>query len=326
MVLYISLHACLATLCALYTVSAITFFIYAAAFCCRLPTQRQAFIALFGLVFWIVTISIIFKLSPYFYLPSISFSFIIGLVNIYQVALQEKNNALILSQEETKRLAKAAERERIARDLHDLIGHTFSVITLKADLAGRLLDKSIEQSTSNKSSHQLNKNVEKARTEIKQLEEISRDALSQVREVVTGYRSSDLLSELANAKYVLASVDIDFSYQLIDITPEELALDLHSIKELSIVLRELITNIIKHAQATQVTVLIQQQKNTLTLTVKDNGIGFKQTEHTGFGIKGIDERIQQLAGSILINSRESNTATEHQGTNTTISIPYGANN
>ncbi|WP_111977231.1 sensor histidine kinase [Algibacillus agarilyticus] len=336
---YICLLVCLATVCTLYTVSALTLFIYAAAFCCRLPSQKYAFMALFGLVFWLISISIIFTLSPYFYLPGIPFTLIIGLVNIYQVALQEKNKALLLSQDETKRLAKIAERERIARDLHDLVGHTFSVITLKADLAGRLLNKGVEHNSAQQADNQIthnliNQNIEKARLEIKQLEDISRDALSQVREVVSGYRSSDLMSELANAKYVLASVDIEFNYQLNSITPDELALDLYANKELAIVLRELVTNIIKHAQATLVNAQINHLNDTLILTVEDNGKGFKETQSPGlglkdlglkgFGLKGIEERIQQMAGHVSVKSNV--TAHENQGTKTTISIPYGIKN
>lgn len=291
----------IATLNALYTVSALSLFIYAAAFCCRLPTQKQAFSLLAFILLWMAAISALFNLSANFYLPGVVFSLIIGLVNIYQFALHEKKKALILSQEEVQRLAKVAERERIARDLHDLIGHTFSVLTLKADLAGRLLDKDIE----------------KARTEIQQIETISRDALSQVREVVSGYRSSDLLSELANAKHVFLSLDIDFDYQLEGLESSELDLDLHNTKELAIVLRELVTNIIKHANATRVTVLVQRDGEVLKLRVKDNGAGFEQTKIQGFGLLGIEERIKKLSGSVSVQSGKND-----QGTLAIIGVPY----
>lgn len=290
----------LGTLCALYTASAQTFFIFAASFCSRLRPVKYSFITLAGIVLWMVVISWAFGLEAYFFLPGIFFAFIIGSLNIYQFALQEKKQELILSQKEVERLAKVAERERIARDLHDLIGHTFSVITLKADLAGRLLDKDLE----------------KARTEIKQLEDISRDALSQVREVVSGYRSSDLLSELANAKYVLASINIDFSYELLDVEEQELELDLASNKELAIVLRELVTNIIKHAKATQVHVTICSKSNGMELSVQDNGVGFEDSHASGFGLKGIEERIQKIKGQVNIVTGGSN-----EGTLTQISVP-----
>lgn len=288
------------TLCALYTPSAQTFFIFAASFCSRLRPVKYSFITLVGIVLWMAAVSWMFGLEAYFFLPGIFFSLIVGSLNIYQHALQEKKRELVLSQKEVERLAKVAERERIARDLHDLIGHTFSVITLKADLAGRLLDKDLE----------------KARTEIKQLEDISRDALSQVREVVSGYRSSDLLSELANAKYVLASLDIDFSYELLNVEEQELELDLASKKELAIVLRELVTNIIKHAKATQVKVTISGGNNQMELSVQDNGVGFEEINGVGFGLKGIEERIRKIKGQVNIV-----TGGESTGTLTQISVP-----
>lgn len=302
----------IATLSALFTPSAQTLFIYAASFCSRLRPIKYSFITLAGIVLWMGLISWMFNLEAHFYLPGILFSLIIGLLNIYQFALHEKKQELILSQKEVERLAKVAERERIARDLHDLIGHTFSVITLKADLANRLLNK-VENNVAYK---EPNKDLEKAHTEIKQLEDISRNALSQVREVVSGYRSSDLLSELANAKYVFASVDIDFSYELLDVEEQELELDLASNKELAIVLRELVTNIIKHAKATQVHVTICGKSNGLELNVQDNGVGFEDQTGSGFGLKGIEERIQKIKGQVNIVSGGINV-----GTLTQISVP-----
>jgi len=207
---------------------------------------------------------------------------------------------LILSRKETQRLAKVAERERIARDLHDLIGHTFSVITLKADLAGRLLDK----------------DVNKARVEIKQLEDIARDALSQVREVVSGYRTSDLLSELANAKNVFAGVDIHFSYHFENL--DEKFIDINTVvnKELAIILRELVTNILRHANAHNVTVSIKKRNEKIVLSVFDDGQGFEQTNPSGFGIKGIEERVSQLVGTLLIQSGGS-----FKGTLSEVALP-----
>ncbi|WP_293746610.1 sensor histidine kinase [uncultured Paraglaciecola sp.] len=297
----------LGTLAALITPTASTLFIYAGAFCSRLKPLKYAVFVLLVLLIWIAAISWFFRFEFYFYIPTLVFSLIVGVLNIYQYALHQNKQALILSRKETQRLAKVAERERIARDLHDLIGHTFSVITLKADLAGRLLDKGQDQ------------DFEKARTEIKQLEEISRNALSQVREVVSGYRTSDLLSELANAKNVFASVDIDFKYQFENIDEQQIELDSASNKELAIVLRELVTNIIKHAQATQVTVTIKHENDKIVLAMQDDGQGFENSQHKGFGIKGIEERIQKLKGFVNIK-----TGGQYTGTLSEIGLPMTA--
>ncbi|TDF35579.1 sensor histidine kinase [Alteromonadaceae bacterium M269] len=295
------------TLSAFITPTASSMFIYAAGFAGRLKSMKHGFISLFAILLWVVFITWRFDFQPYFSIPTLVFSFIIGILNIYQAVLDEKKKELILSREETQRLAKVAERERIARDLHDLIGHTFSVITLKADLAGKLLDKDLE----------------KARKEIKQLETISRDALSQVREVVSGYRTSDLLSELANAKHVLASMSIEFEYRFEGLgdkenieTNLEKYLDAKSNKELAIVLRELVTNIIRHAKADEVDAVIKREDGNIVLTVKDNGQGFDNQEHKGFGLKGIEERINKLSGFVVIKSGKP-----HEGTLSEIGLP-----
>ena len=290
----------LGTLVAFITPTACTLFIYAGAFCSRLMPLKYAMTILVSLLVWIASISWFFSFEMYFYQPALIFTLIVGILNIYQFALHQNKQELILSRKETQRLAQVAERERIARDLHDLIGHTFSVITIKADLAGRLLDKDLE----------------KARIEIKQLENISRDALSQVREVVSGYRTSDLLSELANAKNVFNSVDIDFQYQFENIDEQQIELDSTSNKELAIVLRELVTNIIKHAKATQVTAIIKHQDGKIVLALQDDGQGFENSQHKGFSIKGIEERIQKLKGFVAIK-----TGREYTGTLSEISLP-----
>jgi two-component system sensor histidine kinase DesK len=304
LIYHIVVIALMGTLIAFITPTACTLFIYAGAFCSRLKPIKYAVTVLAALLVWIVFISWFFSFEMFFYQPALIFTLIVGILNIYQNVLHQNKLELILSRKETQRLAQVAERERIARDLHDLIGHTFSVITLKADLAGRLLDKGLD------------KDLEKARTEIKQLENISRDALSQVREVVSGYRTSDLLSELANAKNVFGSVDIDFYYQFENIDEQQIELDNTSNKELAIVLRELVTNIIKHAKATQVSAIITHENGKIVLAMQDDGQGFENFQHKGFGLKGIEERTQKLKGFVSIK-----TGGDYTGTLSKIGLP-----
>jgi len=269
------------SLMALLSSGASVFFVYAAAFCYSLGSTKKAFIGIILIVAWIMLFSWINNLDPYFYLPGIIFTFLIGGLNIYQHDISLKRKELILSQKEVRHLAKISERERIARDLHDLIGHTFSVITLKAELANKLI----------------NKDLSKAKDEISALENISRDALSQIREVVTGYRTSDLNTELTHAKYVLESNDISFYYQF-----DEFDISEHINKELAIILKELITNILKHSEADRVDLVVKHQDNCANLQVKDNGVGFSEQKHQGFGLKGISERVSKLHGKLLIKS------------------------
>jgi len=125
---------------AFITAGASVFYVYASAFCCRLGNPKKGVIGLLLITIWIALVSWFFNYTPYFYVPAIAFGWMIGGVNIYQFEMFKKRQELILSQQEVRDLAKTAERERIARDLHDLIGHTFSVLTLKAELAGKLIN------------------------------------------------------------------------------------------------------------------------------------------------------------------------------------------
>ncbi len=277
------------------TQGASVFYVYAAAFCGRLGTTKKAIVALIIICLWIIAMVLIFDYSANFYIPALLFSVIIGLVNVYDFIIQQKDIELLLSQKEIKNLARISERERIARDLHDLIGHTFSVITLKAELAGKLIEK----------------DKTKAKSEIVEIETISRDALKQIREVVTGYRSSDLNTELAHAKYVLESNNIHFSYKFKDFKMQD------SInKELAIILKELITNVLKHSKANRVFTQIYQENNQVSMKIEDDGIGFNTQKTKGFGLIGIKERVNKLSGTFSIKS-DSTT----QNTSFTINIP-----
>ncbi|MFT6732716.1 MAG: two-component system sensor histidine kinase DesK [Polaribacter sp.] len=280
------------------TPGASVFFVYAGAFCCRLGRSKTAFIALLIIAVWIGVSTWLLNLSAFFYVPAIAFSFLIGGINIYQHDIDIKNQELKLSQQEVRHLARTSERERIARDLHDLIGHTFSVITLKAELAGKLIDKEPLA----------------AKLQIKELENISRDALKQIREVVTGYRTSDLNTELAHAKYVLQSNDVIFEYQF-----DEFPLDDDTNKELAIILKEAVTNILKHSNADKVLAIIRLVDGMISMVISDNGVGFSEQSNRkgfglkGFGLKGMFERVKKLSGDLVIDSKS--------GTMLTISIP-----
>lgn len=280
------------TFMSLLSSGASVFFVYAGAFCCVLGSAKKAFLGLVFIVAWISLLSWLLNFGPFFYLPAVLFSLLIGGVNIYQHDIGLKRKELILSQQEVRDLARTSERERIARDLHDLIGHTFSVITLKAELASKLIDKDIER----------------AKDEISSLEELSRSALSQVREVVTGYRTSDLNTELAHAKYVLESNDISFNYDYGELTLVE-----STNKELAIILKELVTNILKHSESSRVNASVYQKSASTYLSVSDDGVGFKQGQQSGFGLKGISERVANLNGTLSIQS--------NNGTNIQIEIP-----
>ena len=176
---------------------------------------------------------------------------------------------------EKERLAAGAERERIARDLHDLLGHTLSVIVLKSELAGKIAEK----------------NPARAAEEIREVERISREALQEVRSAVRGYRGSGFAAELARAKVALDTAGIKLT--MLDTVP-----DLPENVEASaaMLLREAVTNVVRHAQASEVRVALRTTAKGMALTVHDNGIGGQAPE--GTGLNSMRERLRAMGGTL----------------------------
>lgn len=200
----------------------------------------------------------------------------------YQIEHQRKAAALNLSHDEIRRLAALAERERIGRDLHDLLGHTLSLIALKSELAGKLFER----------------DAGAARREIDDVTRVARDALSQVRHAVTGIRAAGLSTELAAARQLLESAGVSFSYALADVeltTEQETAL--------SLVVREAVTNIQRHARATKARVELVALREQLQLRIEDDGNGGDL--RAGNGLTGIRERVNALHGQFRIDSSRS---------------------
>ena len=200
----------------------------------------------------------------------------------YQIEHHRKAAALRLSHDEVRRLAALAERERIGRDLHDLLGHTLSLIALKSELAGKLFER----------------DASAARREIDDVTRVARDALSQVRHAVTGIRAAGLSTELAAARQLLESAGVSFSYALADVelsTEQETAL--------SLVVREAVTNIQRHARATKARVELVALREQMHLRIEDDGNGGDL--RAGNGLTGIRERVNALDGQFRIDSSRS---------------------
>src|SRR5690606_18169114 len=167
------------------------FFIYASATGGLLRPRKLAQLAI-AVAFVATPVAALLSSVPreflaFAFLPALVFVPIIGIGNYYERERGDSNARLRMAQDEIERLATIAERERIARDLHDLLGHTLSTITLKSELAARMATK----------------DATRAESEMRDVERISRDALGQVRAAVRGYRSGGLEGELANAKLAL---------------------------------------------------------------------------------------------------------------------------
>jgi two-component system sensor histidine kinase DesK len=195
-----------------------------------------------------------------------------------------------MAQEEVERMAKLAERERIARDLHDLLGHTLSVVVLKSELAQKLLSR----------------DAARAAQEMADVERISRQGLAEVREAITGYRTTGLAAEIEHVRETLTAAGIDAT---IDGRPAPLAPAQEA--ALSLALREAVTNVIRHSAAKQCHIRFYAQDGSALMEVQDDGTG--SAAPFGNGLTGMRERIQALGGALLRDT--------DRGTRLTISVP-----
>lgn len=178
-------------------------------------------------------------------------------------------------------LAANEERLRLARDLHDLLGHSLSLITLKSELAGRMLPD----------------HPDKAAQQVADIEQVSRQALVDVREAVTGYRRPRLAGELAGAQVALTAAGITADLPAepdLDGVPEE------SESALAWALREAITNVVRHSGARRCAVELVRRQTldgpVLELSVEDEGSGGSGTP--GNGLTGLIERLEKVGGSL----------------------------
>ncbi|MEH6932536.1 sensor histidine kinase [Bacillus sp. JJ783] len=204
-------------------------------------------------------------------------------------------NQLNEANEQIKDLVKREERQRIARDLHDTLGHTLSLITLKSQLVEKLIVK----------------NPERASMEAKEITQTSRTALKQLRELISDMRMITVEEELEQIKEILQAANIE-----LEIKQEASSSLLSPIEQniLGMCLREAVTNVVKHSKASRCTVSVLESQGELILTVEDNGIGLEDQNHDGNGIRGMKERIALIDGFVELN-------TINPGTLLTVKVP-----
>lgn len=266
-------------------------FIYAAAF---LPFVIESLaVCITGFAAICITLAaegILLHTSPWTWGIGAVVTLVVGGTNIFMAQKVRANCKLQMAHEEIEQLAKVAERERIARDLHDVLGHTLSVIVLKSELAGRLIAG----------------DPQRASAEIGDVEQIARKALSEVRDAISGYRSEGLAAEIKRAQSTLdaAGVTLICDAQPLQLSPTEETV-------MSLVLREAVTNVVRHAQASRCAMRFVTQDGKTSLVVEDDGRGGICEE--GNGLRGMRERIEALGGRFAVEGTS--------GTRLTIELP-----
>ncbi|MET8162559.1 sensor histidine kinase [Sphaerisporangium sp. NPDC005289] len=211
-------------------------------------------------------------------------TFTAGLVPAIILRLFEVIAQLRETREELARTAVAEERLRFSRDLHDLLGHTLSVVVVKAEAVRRVLPADIEAA------------AEQARD----IERIGREALAEVRAAVTGYRGRGLAAELASAHAVLSGAGVRLTTRMPvdDLPPETDAL-------LGWAVREGVTNLIRHSGAHTCEITLGSGDNGMVLEIADDGRGGARRADTGHGLRGLRERVRAAGGLLEVDDPPS---------------------
>tara|TARA_B100000678_G_scaffold279069_1_gene274413 strand:- start:948 stop:2054 length:1107 start_codon:yes stop_codon:yes gene_type:complete len=216
--------------------------------------------------------------------PAVLLSAMVGGSNISAAALKDKNGQLLRAQDEVRTLSRVAERERIGRDLHDLLGRTLTLIVVKADLAERLSTREPDA----------------AIQEVRELRDAAREALRDLRDALSGTREESFAHEIGATRAMLDSADIAFRIEGDPSTvPPELA------GVLGMALREAVTNVVRHAEARECAIAIAPQSGEVRVEVRDNGRGGSFRE--GSGLSGMRARLIAAGGSLDVCSSTDGT-------------------
>jgi two-component system sensor histidine kinase DesK len=265
-----------------YNAGASTFFIFACGMCAGFVAPGPAF-GVLGLVLASAVLTA-FTLASHtleFLFPALVVGSLVGAAAITDARLGRSRALMLRKQEEVEQMATIAERERISRDLHVLLGHTLSLITLKAELAGKLFER----------------DPTACRREIADIETSARAALSEVRSAVSGYRQSGFAHELVGARASLAAAQV-----LLHADVQALTLPAAAENVMSLALREAVTNIVRHAGASECQLSLSEVQGMLVLRIADNGgkLASSGEIRHGNGLAGMAERAAALGGELAL--------------------------
>jgi two-component system sensor histidine kinase DesK len=247
----------------------------------------SALLASTMLAILIVIVSYVMRLNWLILLQAGVFVVAVNFIIISVIRSIKTRWELQAAREEIARLAVTTERLRIARDLHDLLGHNLALIALKAELAGRLLQVA----------------PARAAVEIGDVERVARTTLQQVREAVASYRQPTLVNELHAAQEILAAAGIAYRYEGNEKEQDLLFGELPTAVEavLAWMVREGVTNVIRHSRARQCTINLRREQHAVGVEIVNNGIypGDQPVDSAftcGNGLRGLAERVAALDG------------------------------
>jgi two-component system, NarL family, sensor histidine kinase DesK len=266
-----------------FNFGACTFFIFACSMCAGLEQPRHAYAGI-ALILGAAALAALTVSQPVpFLLPALAVGAPVGIASVMDARVRRSSQQLIRKQEEVEHLARIAERERISRDLHDLLGHTLSLIAIKAELAGRLLERDTAATAK----------------EIRDIEATARHALAEVRSAVTGFRQTGFAQELAQARAALAAADVT-----LDADVQAFAMPATAENVLALALREAVTNILRHARATRCQVSVRQEGGQIVCHIRDDGQApvDRAALERGNGLRGMRERVAAVGGRLALRA------------------------
>jgi two-component system sensor histidine kinase DesK len=210
-------------------------------------------------------------------------AFLAGASTLVLVQLLSTITELRITRQELARRAVAEERERFSRDLHDLLGHTLSVVVVKAEAVRRLVST----------------DPDAAAQHAQDIETIGRRALTEIREAVTGSHRASLAAEIVRGRAALESAGIDAT-----LTPPSTLLPEPVDEAFAWVVREGVTNVIKHSGAHRCGLVVGMRDGTATLELFDDGARPETQDHDGNGLAGLRDRLAKVDGR-LVTDREA---------------------
>ncbi len=256
------------------------FNVYASSFAGRMSPRRRMVPVMIGLQLVFIAFGL-WTRQPYFTWGwGAFFGLMSGFATAWQYEIEAKNRDLQAAQGEVRAMAASAERERIGRDLHDLLGHTLTLVAVKADLAARLSER----------------DPAGAKREMEEVAQAARDALGEVRAAVSGMAGAAFSVELDRAKRALAAAEVQA-----EVSAEAKVGDPAREAVLAMALREAVTNVIRHSGARHCKIALDAgPEGALRLSVEDDGRGGEIQE--GSGLRGMRIRLMAAGGELEIRS------------------------